>query len=592
MRMAEPTRPLKAPRPLDHGGWEVESFMTSTEFTIRGLALIPSNSVVPVIVVPGIMGTNLRAKLHPKVSKDVDETNKMVAPGEPVWRPPNGKVEGWNVSSTWDDYSPKRRQLLLDGPTLEVDGSGPIFLPACQDEYVLTEEELRRRGWGEVHADSYGELLVALETRLNHSFGFDDHSQKSFVAQHWKEVMACKAQRWGVREFEPLTEAHLERHAQHYYPVYACGYNWLEDCGVSSQRLERRIVAIIDSWQKMKRRCEQVIIITHSMGGLVTRACAKRIPDKVAGVIHGVMPALGAPAAYRRMACGTEASSPSYDKMGQAKGALEKTKASRAAMILGTTTEKTTPVLAVSPGALELLPNHLYPGAWLHVRVMRALGPAHAPSYDVKGDSIRFKETPYDYLSLPNSTATNPYDLYRDTRRWYRLINPALVDPAGKFSGDRDGLEDAIKTAIDTAEKFHKELGTWYHPNTYAFYGDDPDKLSFGKVRWVARQEVGSRTALTAANVAGAEYFAHTPEGHRMVRVEGETELHFKPEPQDANGDATVPHQSGSGPAGKVKQVFATRGYDHQGAYHGDMLLLTLRLVAKIAQEVPVKEMS
>jgi hypothetical protein len=68
--------------------------------------------------------------------------------------------------------------------------------------------------------------------------------------------------------------------------------------------------------------------------------------------------------------------------------------------------------------------------------------------------------------------------------------------------------------------------------------------------------------------------------------------LHFKPEPQDANGDATVPHQSGSGPAGKVKQVFATRGYDHQGAYHGDMLLLTLRLVAKIAQGVPVKEMS
>jgi hypothetical protein len=111
-------------------------------------------------------------------------------------------------------------------------------------------------------------------------------------------------------------------------------------------------------------------------------------------------------------------------------------------------------------------------------------------------------------------------------------------------------------------------------------------------MRWVARQEVGSRTALTKANVAAAEYFAHTPEGHRFVRVEGEAELHFKPEPQDARGDGTVPHQSGSGPVGKVKQVFATRGYDHLGAYHGDMLLLTLRLVAKIVQEVPVQEVA
>jgi hypothetical protein len=293
------------------------------------------------------------------------------------------------------------------------------------------------------------------------------------------------------------------------------------------------------------------------------------------------------------MACGTEASSPNFDTMGTAKGTLEKTKASRAAMILGTTTEKSTPVLAVSPGALELLPNHLYPGAWLHVRVMRALGPAHAPSYEVKGDAIKFRETAYDYLHLPGGSVTNPYDLYRDTTSWYKLVDLALVDPAGKYEGNRGAVEKAVKKAIDIAEKFHRDLGEWYHPRTFAFYGNDQDKLSFGQVRWIARQEVGSKTALTAGNVAAAEYFAHTPEGHRLVRVEGETELHFKPEPQDARGDGTVPNKSGSGPAGKVRQVFATRGYDHQHCYNDEAtLLLTQRLVAMIAQEVPVQEVT
>jgi pimeloyl-ACP methyl ester carboxylesterase len=113
------------------------------------------------------------------------------------------------------------------------------------------------------------------------------------------------------------------------------GYNWLECCEKASRRLEQRIVWIIESWQALGRQCEQVILVTHSMGGLVARACAKRVPGRIAGVIHGVMPALGAPAAYRRMTCGTEV----RDFAGRF-----------AAKILGATTYDTTPVLATSPG--------------------------------------------------------------------------------------------------------------------------------------------------------------------------------------------------------------------------------------------------
>lgn len=579
--MSESTRPLPPPVPLSNGGWGVQSFTSSTEYKVRGLSLVPSNHIIPVIVVPGIMGTNLRAKPRPRLGRAINEQNAKVKRGDKAWRPPNGMQEGLNASIEWGRFSAADRQEIFDGPTLEVDDGGAVTLLDAADGYVLTEADVRHRGWGEVHADSYGILLQALQTRLNQTFGFDEQTKKRFLQPHWKEVMACDPQKWGVREFEPLTESHLVKHAAHYFPVYAVGYNWLEDCEQSSQRLEKRILEIIEFWTRAKRRCDQVILVTHSMGGLVARACARRIPDRIAGVIHGVMPAFGAPAAYRRMACGTESSSPDN-------GPLDNMEASALAKILGDTTEKTTPVLATSPGALALLPNHLYPGPWLHVRVTLSNGKPQAAAGASKTAAAGHGPAPGDYLHLPGAKCPNPYDLYRDTTSWYRLINPALADPAGKYRKINDGIEDAITAAIDTAEKFHRTLGDYYHPNTYAFYGDDQQKRSYGQVRWVARHQAGSATVVTAANVDAARFLGHTPLGQRRVRLEGKADLLFALEEQDARGDGTVPYQSGQGPSGKVKQVFATRGYDHQGSYkHPDMLMLTLRLIVKIVQETP-----
>lgn len=578
--MGESTRPLPPLIPLSNGGWQVNSFTSSAEFTLRGLGLMPPNHIVPVIVVPGIMGTNLRARRHPRLGRIEDERNRMVAPGEAVWRPPNGKQAGLSASFEWDKFSPADRQRLFDQATLEVDDNGPVILPEPEDGYVLTEQEVRQRGWGEVYADSYGGLLYALQTRLNQTFGFDDQARKRFVKQHWKEVIACDPQKWGMREFAPLTEVQLEKHAQHYFPVYAVGYCWLLDCKESSQLLEKRILAIIESWRKTKRRCDKVILVTHSMGGLVARACAKRIPDKIAGVIHGVMPALGAPVAYRRIAYGTETSSPSN-------GAGENFASSRLAKILGETTEKTTPVLAASPGALELLPNHRYAQPWLHVRVITTFGPVRTAGFGTKDDAVRIKESAADYLHLPNARMPNPYDVYRDLTSWYRLINPGLVDPAQKYVKRRGGVEKVVRSAIAAAEDFHRELDDYYHPNTYAFYGEDPHKLSYGEVRWVARHGAGSAGTLTTGNIAAAKFLGHTFGRHRRVLVEGKAELHFAPEVQNVHGDGTVPAQSGAGVVGKVKHVFATGGYDHQDSYkNNEMLMLTLRLIVKIVQEM------
>jgi hypothetical protein len=365
-----------------------------------------------------------------------------------------------------------------------------------------------------------------------------------------------------VRAIEKVTEKELEKHADYYYPVYACGYNWLESCEESAKRLRQRIEETIDFWTRNKRECSKVILVTHSMGGLVARACAKQIPDRILGVIHGVMPALGAPACYRRIACGTESWSPSND-------AIDNKKAEFVADILGNRPELTMPVMATAAGPLQLLPNHLYPKPWLHICIL---------------SRVNNKDVARDMVHMP---ADNPYDFYRDLSPWYRLIDLKFADPTNKY-GNEGELRRNIVTAINSSERFHREtLDTYYHPNTYAFYGADPQHKSFGAVRWVAR-DPGAGAVFTESNLRSAALTGYRETVGRRVKVENRSALDFVPARQDIGGDGTVPTQSGAGPRGKVKQLFELRGFDHQEAFNNEgVLLLTQHLVAKLVQELP-----
>jgi pimeloyl-ACP methyl ester carboxylesterase len=556
--MADPTRPLPNLIPQPDGSWTGYTVLTPTALKTRGLFTLPPSKVVPVIVVPGIMGSNLRAATSPAM-----RANELLSPNEPAWRPPNGTAQGLRADRLWTRRSGKTRQKLLNPRTLEVDNRGDISLPKEARDFGIVEDEARERRWGEVHWDSYGILLCSLYIRLNHTFETDPRNDKPVPRRYWKMVLDCEPARWGVRSIERITRGELEKHAEHYYPVYAFGYNWLGSCDDAAKRLSERIGRLIEFWGQGNRVCHKVILVTHSMGGLVARACAKQIPDRILGVIHGVMPTLGAPACYRRIACGTERSNPSD-------GRLDRPATEIVADILGDTPERTMAVMAHSPGALQLLPNHLYPGPWLHLCMV---------------NRVNNKDTARDLAHLP---VENPYNLYRDMKSWYRLFDPQLVDPAGKNRGDLNKVEHEVWKVIDSAENFHREkLGEYYHPNTYAFYGADPNHKSFGSVRWLAR-DPGAGAVFTEANLRGAATVAYGQSWGRLVRVEGKTALHFIPAIQDVAGDGTVPQQSGAGPRGKVRQLFELRGFDHQGAYKDDaVLLLTQHLIVKMVQELP-----
>ena len=556
--MTEPTRRLPDPTIAPDGKLVGKSALTPQAMNTRGAIAVPSSKVIPVVMVPGTMGSNLRANTAKGAVQHV-----VLEPGEPAWRPPNGKLAGLNEASAWSARDPALRQKILDGDMIEVDDTGLIELPNFWEG--LAEDQLRARGWGEVHWDSYGGLLCELQHRLNTTFENPFIGRKQQPNSHWESVMNYDREKWNAPNLQPLTAAELEKFSKYQYPLYACGYNWTQSNELSGERLQKRILDIIDFWTKRKFDCRQVILVTHSMGGLVGRSCAKQIPDKIAGVVHGVMPALGAPLAYRRMACGTENSSPSA-------GPLDNFEMSKFAEIAGDTTAKTTPVMATACGALELLPNHLYPSPWLMASVKKADGKIE------------------DLCHLQHN---NIYDLYRDFNAWFRAIDPALADPADKFDNAKETrVLDAIRKAIDQAEKFHtKVLDTYYHPNTYAYYGADEKHLSFGVFRWLTNDANAAKDEFRQLLPAGKTIGSATFDGGRPVVLPKNSTaagkgFDFHPAHQDAPGDGTVPAQSGDGPRAKVKAIFRTTGYDHQGSYKDKhMLKLTFHLIARIAQE-------
>jgi pimeloyl-ACP methyl ester carboxylesterase len=554
--MAEPTRRLPDPIVNADGKFVGKSALTPELMKTRGAIGIPSSKVIPVILVPGIMGSNLRA-----TTKKDQLQNEELDAGSPAWRPPNGIMDALSEVKAWKNRSPAQRQRILDGDTLEVDDTGLIILP--RDPEGLEAAQMRTRWWGEVHSDSYGPLLADLHLNLNNTF----FSPKFFgnelsPSYHWDKVMKYDRAKWNAADMPALTEAELKKFAQYQYPVYACGYNWIQSNELSAERLKSRVLEIIKFWTDRKFNCKQVILVTHSMGGLVGRACAKQIPEKILGVVHGVMPALGAPLAYRRIACGTERSAPGAGKLArmQMEGFSD---------IAGSTPDRTTPVMATACGALELLPNHLYPSPWLFASVKKPDG------------------TVVDVAHLqPN----NIYDFYRNYEVWFRVIDPGLADPAKKFKKFQGGVKIAIDSAVAQAEKFHtKILDTYYHPNTYAYYGADEEKRSFGVFRWVTEEQHALTEPLNKILPAGKS--GDVVSGGRYIFMPDvfKSPVHsllFTPGEQDTSGDGTVSQQSGDGPRGKVRRIFRTTGFDHQGSYaNEDMLKLTHHLICKIVQE-------
>jgi len=547
----------------EHGNDTAQSVLTGTNLKVRALCLTTPDLVVPVLFVPGIMGTRLKVK-----NRDAS-----------AWYPPENTWDGLVTVLKHLNKSAADRQKLLDPNNTEVDDEGPAH-PDESSKALLAiapgdtdAERAKWRGWGQLYGKSYAGILSLLEKSL--ALIFDPASQGKALTATWKTLVMDRqdAAKLGAQKpFKPLEEDHLRDAADVLYPVHGVGYNWLRSNKESGERLAQEVERITAHYRSKGKICDKVIIVTHSMGGLVGRACAQMpgMADRILGIVHGVMPAIGAPATYKRIRAGFEG--------------VEQ-------VLLGRNAAECTAVMANAPGPLELLPTAQY-------KTQSEKGPRHW---------LRASYTKINAQGLAEEVDTflgdaDPYaDIYlNNSENWWRLVREDLIDPAGrreKEKAEREGREaveqdadysDFIKFRrnMRAAQDLQNMIDDKYHSNTYAYYGADPKQLAWNEVRWKSDKLVEGdfKTALLVDDDLNGTVQLSFKEKNKY-----RLEIHKALGP----GDGTVPAESGSAPTPYVVQIFRHEGkekghesYDHQDSYKAKLAqAVTLYSIVKIVAD-------
>ena len=513
-----------------------KSVMTPPDNSVALCYMVPDR-IIPVIFVPGVMGSNLRERgANPK---------RAVR-----WRLDDEASAGrWALPK----YDARFRKQYLVPSVMEVDNDGKL-----PESTKLPAEELKRRGWGEVGYLSYGEWLAWLENTLN---DFDE------AKTGWRQGIVGQVLNAMTGE-EPLSKDEVNLSYRYRFAVHACGYNWLDSNAQSSERLRERIHEIVRRYRAERRRCEKVILVTHSMGGLVARHCSEVLGmrHQILGIVHGVMPAIGAAAVYRRCKAGTEDMTAWYDAAGAA-----------TASALGNDAAEMTAVMSSAPGPLQLLPTPEYGNGWLRVSDGK-----HTVSLPQKGD---------------------PYaEIYTVRGKWWSLCEGHLINPLNEEKDpkkrqavmDRD-WEVFATMVLEKVKQFHKELKQRYHPATYAFLGSHRDNPAYGNVTWTSSPPLllaGQNPAdiwhakATDPDQIEEERTVKFAERHWWQRSQSDFEISL---PEEA-GDGTVPVRSGVAPTAHAKSLLAVKT-DHEPAFKAGPNLdlvrrFTVRAIIKIAQDV------
>lgn len=426
---------------------------------------------IPIVFVPGIMGSRLRL---------AGTDSKGQTGSRPNLR--------WDTEIGW----------LL---------SNLLFKDAAQRKSLVI---------GEAFDPDY--LEADLESPVKNGFS-------SVIRKYDKLLNALMAEDWKV-----LNKLFV-------FSVHAYGYNWTGDAGSAGEKLAARITEIKQEARDAVGRCEGVILVTHSMGGLVARAACSLhgAEGDVLGIVHGVQPAWGTPAAYWRIKAGFEGGGP---------------EAWVTSVILGGDGRRTTVILGNSIGGLELLPNKRYV---LNDQTTKLWLTAKQPD---GGDLIEPQPKtgdPYNDIYRIAAETENPETGNPSTNPWWGLIDPALLRPGENAPADDDNAIDAVigeavppawfsyLGLLAQAEAFHDSLGTYTHPNTRYLWGTGHKTAETIKFRaesnWVQSDPYPSR---------GFRGFYRDVAGSQMQA------LLLDP---DGNGDATVPVSSATFAGADVDQA-------------------------------------
>lgn len=202
------------------GAPEWKSGMTTPDETKAVIAMVPDR-IIPIIFVPGVMGTNLMG----------------IGAADGV----NWRLDSSFTMSGWLSRGAEERKRFLTPATMAVDRRGKLpegTLP------LLPPAELLARGWGEVGATSYSEFLVWLENALNDFTDAKGGIREQIIGM---AMNAEKGEAGLIREDVALSYKYR-------FVVHACGYNWLDDNATSAIRLKQRITDVVNRYKSEKRR--------------------------------------------------------------------------------------------------------------------------------------------------------------------------------------------------------------------------------------------------------------------------------------------------------------------------------------------------
>jgi hypothetical protein len=595
------------------GGWaEYTVYMTETEDTVRHDVTVPPGKVIPVIFLPGVMGSNLRMT--------AERQHKLKRDDNRAWRPDDitkaDVIMGTGLGGWFKNATPAQRQLDFDPNTTEVEyyhyteskerfdpdgaltkasdarhqnvpdslasippllgaASGKIQSASKADPAVKPRKDAtvaqiaRWRGWSEVlFTGSYGKMLKTAEHFLNNilndgklhlSWQRDPKTASGeklpVINGAVSALLRADPKEFGATSGDAISEADLRKIAPCWYPVHAMGYNFIKSNGESAVVIAERIRGLVAGYQKRGFKCDEVIIVTHSMGGLLARALihpsyGNMLNDKdvtVLGIYHNVMPTMGAAGAYKRMRFGFQ------EKTGYAAG-LE-------AKVLGFDGENATAILANAPAPLEMMPGAAYGLNWLKV-------------VDGQGTLL---------WSWPRGQGTALADIYlKPAAAWWRLINPKWVNPGLVIKKLGGGIEKVYRR-LEAATNFLSSIETTFHPVTYASFCASAEHQSFGEV-------VFKVTAATGTNVHNAGRAIPWPPPETWVLLTddmkstltvqaGHRVLTLTLQPPNAAGDETVPSARSAQHIkgmlfehGKAKG----KGYEHQNSYADAQVLASL----------------
>lgn len=304
------------------------------------------------------------------------------------------------------------------------------------------------------------------------------------------------------------------RHQTFAVKVYCCGYDWRRSNRLSANRLARVVTLA-------RNEChgEQVILVAHSMGGIVSRYyCKHGGESQVRALILIASPTLGAAKPYVWLKRGISSDEADFG-MRQ--------------FLFHLSQAESRDFMRHMPAIYQLAPNHVYASSysgWLQYEPARTGFPETPPPGELRGGR-----------RLAGCA---------DTTRLYRDLYTGFLEAAQERSHLRTFVDEALAVHDFLTVRDDDGEGMYMHPETYTMYCPD--------MATVTGAQIVDNDGTFQSNGSAVEYVPW----HDVMNVSYRTEAH--------GGDTSVPAQSARPPDDHLRPRFCL-AEPRSGVGHSDL---------------------